>query len=319
VKLLTVAEAAKYANVSEPTIRRRIEAGELEGVKDGTLLKVRLTDLERVFPSPNRVPVPTQPCRVLAIANQKGGVGKTSTAVNLAAALAQQSRVLAIDCDPQGNMTQAFGVNADALDMTTYNVLDEPARASWAILKPIDLLPNLSLIGANLELAAADVKLASAVMRETRLRQAIEPLGAGFDFIVLDCPPSLGLPTINALMAATEVIIPVSPGKFSLAGVRNLFDSIAEVRKFNAALAAPKALRNSWDATNAASAVSESLEKAFGKDLLITIIPRSVKVTEAQMQDSPILLYLETLPPSARQSDRAGAAYLALADEVRHG
>ena len=317
--LIPYKEAAALAGVTEGAIRMAVTQKRIEAVKDGPHNRVRIEDVRRIW-SRAASKAPIGPCRVIALANQKGGVGKTSTAVNLAAALAQSgSRVLVIDCDPQGNTTQAFGVDSDALERTTYHVLDEPTRAADAILTPIEALPTLQLIGANLELSVADVKLGSAVMRETRLRQALEPLLTAYDFVLIDCPPSLGLATINVLMAASEVIIPIAPGKFSLSGVRNLFDSIAEVRKFNPALGSPRALRNLWERTATASAVSDSLEKAFGERLMGTVVPRSVKIAEAQLQDEPLTLYIAGLSPSVRRSDTAGKAYLALAEEVKRG
>ena len=317
--LIPYKEAAALAGISESAIRVAVSQERLEAFKDGAHKRVRIEDVRKLWPRAASK-APSGPCRVIALANQKGGVGKTSTVVNLAATLARGgSRVLAIDCDPQGNTTQALGVDADALERTTYHVLDEPTRAADAILTPIAALPTLQLIGANLELSVADVKLGNAVMRETRLRQALEPLLTAYDFILIDCPPSLGLATINALMAASEVIIPIAPGKFSLSGVRNLFDSIAEVRKFNPSLGSPRALRNLWERTATATAVSESLEKAFGDRLMKATVPRSVKVAEAQLQDEPLAIYTEGLSPSARRTDTAGKAYAALAEEVKRG
>lgn len=309
--LLSYSEAAARAGVSEMTIRRRVRDGSLPEVRQGARSRVRLVDLQRLYPEvATTVKAPTQPCRVIALANQKGGVGKTSTCANLAAALSADALVLAIDCDPQGNLTQALGPNPDSLDVTLYNVLVERLPLDKAILNPILNQPNLSLVGANLELAAADHQLAGVVAREMRLRQVLEPFMSRYDYILIDCPPALGLLTLNALTAATEVIVPVDMGVFSLRGVSKLMDTISEVRGVNPDLRRVRALSNRADNTNLSSDVRAELKRGFGDDLLQTSIRRSVKVGEAQAARSPITVY--------RPRDPAAQDYLALAEEVRH-
>lgn len=310
--LLSYSEAAARASVSENTIRRRVQDGSLTVTRQGTRSRIRSTDLDRLFsPHPSAEPIPG-PCRVVAVANQKGGVGKTSTCANLAAALSTQGlRVLAVDCDPQGNLTQALGPNPDALDFTLYNILIDRLPLEKALLNPVLGQPGLSLIGANLELAAADLQLGNLVARELRLRQVLEPYLPAFDFIFIDCPPALGLLTLNALSAATEVIVPVEMGVFSLRGVSKLMDTISEVRSVNPTLTRIRALSNRSDNTNLSSDVQAELRRSFGDDLFKTTIRRSVKVGEAQAAHLPITVY--------RPKDPAALDYKTLAEEVRHG
>ena len=309
-KTLTMAEAAARAGLSEMTVRRRMEAGELTPVMVGARKRFRPEDIDRVFLG--KEPPPKTGCRIIALANQKGGVGKTTATANLATALSQAgARVLAVDCDPQGNLTQALGPNPDDLEITLYNVLVERTPIERAILSPILNTPSLSLVGANLDLAAADPQLAGFVAREMRLRQALESIVPLYDYIFLDCPPALGMLTLNALTAATEIIVPVDVGVFSLRGVAKLQDTIAEVRSVNPNLRRVSALMSRADNTNLASEVRAELAQSFGKDLLKTSIRRSVKVSEAQAARQPITLF--------RPSDPVAKDYMALAEEVRNG
>ena len=310
--LLSYSEAAARAGVSEQTIRRRVRDGSLQEQRVGTRPRVRLTDLECLYPllsSGSRLP--TQPCRIIALANQKGGVGKTSTCANLAAALSTDALVLVIDCDPQGNLTQALGPNPDALEVTLYNVLVERYPLDGALQNPILNQPNLSLVGANLELAAADHQLAGVVAREMRLRQVLEPYMTRYDYILINCPPALGLLTLNALSAATEIVVPVDMGVFSLRGVAKLMDTISEVRAVNPGLRRVRALSNRSDNTNLSTDVQAELRRGFGDDLFQTSIRRSVRVGEAQAARCPITIF--------RPRDPAALDYLALAEEIRHG
>jgi chromosome partitioning protein len=313
LSLLSFAEAADRVNVSKDTIRRRVRDGTLKEYREGTKLRVRDVDVDRLFAMvPHPDPVPTGPCRVIAVANQKGGVGKTSTCANLAAALSKKGlRVLAVDCDPQGNLTQAFGPDPDSLDKTLYSVLVERLPLDKAILSPVLDQPSLALVPANLELAAADLQLGNAVARESRLRQVLEPHLTLYDYVFIDCPPALGLLTLNALSAATEVIVPVEMGVFSLRGVAKLMDTITEVRSINPGLSRIRALSNRSDHTNLSTDVQAELKRSFGDDLFQTTIRRSVKVGEAQAAHLPITVY--------RPNDMAARDYMALAEEVQRG
>jgi len=310
--LLSYSEAAKRASVCEQTIRRRVRDGSLPEVRLGARPRVRLSDLERLYAlTPEHQKIPSSRCRVIAIANQKGGVGKTSIVANLATVLSKDALVLAIDCDPQGNLTQAFGFNPDKLNITLYNVLVDRLALEKAIINPLLKLKNLSLVGANLELAAVEPQLAGAVAREMRLRQVIEPYLPNYDYILIDCPPALGLLTLNALTSASEAIVPVDVGVFSLRGVAKLMDTIAEVRTVNPGLKHVRALSNRSDNTNLFSDVMAELKRAFGANMFKTTIRRSVKVGEAQADQSPLPLF--------RPKDPTTNDYKALAEEVRCG
>lgn len=309
--VLTFAEAAAKAGVSEATIRRRVRDGSLPEVKFGNRPRVRLIDLQRVFPgTPGLAPLRSpEQCRIIGFANQKGGVGKSSCASNLAVVLAETGPVLAIDCDPQGNLTQALGQNPDVLGMTTYNVLVDRTPIERAFLTPIPQIENLVLVGANLELAAADPQLSGAVQREGRLAKAIEPVKSRFHYILIDCPPSLSTLTLNALSASTEIIIPVDVGVFSLRGVSKLMETIREVREGNPNLERVRPVANMTDNTNLAKDVRAELENAFGTELFVTGIRRGNRIREAQAAGVPVTLY--------RPGDNASLDYRALADEIR--
>lgn len=311
--LLSVAEAATLVQASTATIRRRIEDGNLNEVRDGAKVKVRLVDLQKLYPDAfPKIGTQTAKCRVIAFANQKGGVGKTTTCANLAAALSQDgTAVLAIDCDPQGNLTQALGPDPDALPLTLYNVLVEKEPLANVILTPILGQKSLALVPSNLDLAAADHQLAGSVARETRLRLVLEPFLPHYQYILLDCPPALGLLTLNALTAATEVIVPVDMGIFSLRGVAKLRDTITEVRTVNPELGRVRALASRADNTNLSVDVQAEMGRGFGKDMFETAIRRSVRVGEAQVNRTPLTIF--------RPKDPAALDYLQLAEEVRNG
>jgi chromosome partitioning protein len=247
--------------------------------------------------------------RVIAFANQKGGVGKTTTAANLAVVFAEKHRVLAIDCDSQGNLTDALGINADALDLTLYDLLEGTKSVADIIRAPLEELPNLALLPANLDLAALDHRLAGSVGRELRLRRAIAPYVDDLDYVLIDCPPTLGILTLNGLAAATEVVVPVDIGVWSLKGINKLLATIAEVRTVNPALTAVRAVLNRVEHTNLAADVRTELERAFGDELLKTQIRKSVRVGEAQANRLPLPLH--------RPQDPVAEDYRALAKEIQ--
>lgn len=247
--------------------------------------------------------------RVIAVANQKGGVGKTTTSVNLAASLTKSGcRILLIDLDPQGNATMGSGVNKASLARSSFDVLmgEHPAAECVTAVEhsEYDLLPS------NADLTGAEVGLLDELGRELRLRQAIAPLGERYEYIIIDCPPSLNMLTVNALCAADSVLIPMQCEYYALEGLSALLDTIEKIRKvLNAKLRVEGLLRTMFDPrNNLSNQVSAQLVKHFGDKVYSTIIPRNVRLAEAPSHGLPALLY---------DKNSSGAlAYLALASEV---
>lgn len=308
--LLTLSEAAARVKVSEMTIRRRVNAGEIPFVKEGVKSKVRASDVDRAFSSnPAPASLPSGPCRVIAIANQKGGVGKTTTAANLAAVLAVDNRVLAIDGDPQGNLTQALGADPERFERTLYDVLVNKAPIATVTISPIPHLDRLSLVPSHILLSKAEREMTNAISRDMKLKQAIDAVSADYDYVLIDCPPTLGLLTVNALVAATEVIVPVDMAKFALSGVSDLLETIEAVREdANPNLRNVRALANRYDNTRIAQDVQAALKEMFGERLYATRIRQSVKLREAQAYNQPISIY--------SSKDNAAQDYQRLAKEV---
>jgi chromosome partitioning protein len=247
--------------------------------------------------------------RVIAFANQKGGVGKTTTAVNTSVVLAQLGlRILLIDLDPQGNTTSSLGVDKAALDATVYDiVIDEAAIADVAIHAVRD---NLDLLPTTAMLAAAEVDLVSVVHRERQLKGALSAVAADYDLAIIDCPPSLGLLTVNALTAADHVIVPIQCEFLALEGVSQLITTIDLVRRqLNPDLDLLGVLMTMFDArTNLSSSVVQEVKRFFPDRIFATVVPRSVRLAEAPSYGQSIAEY--------DPSSRGGQAYVDFTKEL---
>ena len=246
---------------------------------------------------------------IIAVANQKGGVGKTTTAVNLSACLAvNNKKVLLIDIDPQGNTTSGLGFDKNTVGKSIYDMVINEVKIEDIIVPT--KIENLMLCPSNINLAGAEVELVSVISRETRLKVALEDIRNNYDFIMIDCPPSLGLLTVNALTAADTILVPIQCEYYALEGLSQLMNTVKIVqRHLNRNLSVEGVVLTMFDArTNLSIQVVDEVKKYFGNKVYRTIIPRNVRLSEAPSYGLPIIQY----DPKSKGAE----CYMDLAEEV---
>ena len=247
--------------------------------------------------------------RIIAIANQKGGVGKTTTAVNLAASLAAaEKRTLLVDMDPQANSCSGLGIDKNALETTIYQILLGDAPTEEAIIR--SALDHLDILPSNTDLTGAEIELVSMMSRETKLKRILDPLRNDYDFIIIDCPPSLGLLTVNALTACDSVLVPLQCEFYAMEGLTQLMNTIHLIQQqLNPGLDIHGILLTMFDSRNNLShQVQDEIRNHFGSKVFQVVIPRNVRLSEAPSHGLPVLLY--------DIGSRGAQAYLELAQEI---
>ena len=258
-------------------------------------------DVKRAFPD--------RDAKVLAIINQKGGVGKSTTAVNLSAALGEnKKKCLVIDLDPQGNTTSGYGIEKEELEYDVYDALLQDYPIENLIADTVE--PNVFVVPATIQLAGAEIELVSAMARESILKSILDPIKNKFDYVFIDCPPSLGLLTVNSLVAADKLIIPIQTEFYALEGVTKLLESMKRVKsRLNPSLDIFGILLTMYDGrTTLSRQVAAEVRNYFTDQVFETIIPRTVKLSEAPSYGMPIIQY--------DPSGKGAAAYKELAKEV---